>query len=242
MRATNFEFRYRFYIVTLIFWLGFSCYQIDHQNAAESIERFLGFTSKFALQLTFGFGALMVAAGAAIRTWATAYIHTDVVHDMDLHTDRLVADGPYRYVRNPLYLGILLLSVGMGLMASRLGWFVLIAANAMFYLRLALREEAALTETQGESYLAYKRAVPRIVPSLTPRLPSSGRAPQWAQAFIGEGFMWAFAVLTLLFAFTLWSRRMWQLTGLILLGYLIGQIILRQKKKKTEGSREVPIS
>ena len=230
MRATSFEFRYRFYIVSLIFWFGFSCYWIDHQNAAESIALLLGFPSKFALKLFFGFGALIVAIGAAIRTWATAYIHSDVVHDMDLHSERLVADGPYRYVRNPLYLGVLLLSAGMGLMASRLGWFVLFAANTVFYMRLALREEAALTATQGESYLAYKRAVPRIIPSLTPRVSSSGRTPQWGQAFVGESFMWAFAVVTLLFAVTLWSRRTWELTGIILLGYFVGQMLLRRKK------------
>ncbi len=230
MRATNFEFRYRFYIVALIFWLGFNCYGIDHQNAAESVALLLGFTSKLAVKLVLGFGALIVAVGAAIRTWATAYIQSDVVHDMDLHADRLVADGPYRYVRNPLYLGVLFLSAGMGLMASRLGWWVLFAANTMFYLRLAFREEAALAATQGESYLAYKKAVPRIVPSLTPRLPSSGRAPQWRQAFVGESFMWAFAVVTLMFAVTLWSRRAWELTGLILLGYFAGQMLLRRKK------------
>jgi len=231
MRATNFEFRYRFYIVSLIFWFGFSCYWIDHQNAAESIALLVGFTSTFALKLVLGFGALIVAIGAAIRTWATAYIHSDVVHDMDLHSDRLVAEGPYRYVRNPLYLGVLLLSAGMGLMASRVGWFVLVVANTLFYLRLALREEAALAAAQGEAYLAYKRTVPRIIPSLTPRLLSSGRTPQWGQAFVGESFMWAFAVVTLLFAVTLWSRRSWALTGVILLGYFAGQMFLRRKKR-----------
>src|SRR5271163_3830190 len=183
MPATNFEFRYRFYIVSLIFWIGFSCSGIDHRNAGESVASLLGFSSKLAIQLVFGFGALIVAIGAAIRTWAAAYIHSDVVHDMELHSERLVADGPYRYVRNPLYLGVLLLSAGMGLLASRLGWFVLLAANTLFYMRLALREEGALTATQGESYLAYKKAVPRIVPSLTPRLPSAGRTPHWGQAF-----------------------------------------------------------
>ncbi len=231
MRATNFEFRYRFYIVCVIFWLGFGCYWIDHHNAAESIALSLGFRSKLALQLVLGLGAIAVALGATIRTWATAYIHSDIVHDMELHSDRLVADGPYRYVRNPLYLGVLLLSAGMGLMASRLGWFVLFAANTLFYTRLAVREEAALAATQGEPYLAYKRAVPRIVPSLTPRLPSSGRTPLWGQAFVGESFMWAFAVLTLLYAVTLWSRRMWELTTVILLLYFAGQMLLRRKKQ-----------
>ncbi len=231
MRATNFEFQYRFYIVCLIFWFGFGCYRFDHQNAAESVALLLGLKSMLALKLILGFGAVTVALGATIRTWATAYIHSDVVHDPELHSERLVADGPYRYVRNPLYLGVLLLSAGMGLMASRLGWLVLIAANTVFYLRLVLREEAALAIAQGEPYLAYKRAVPRILPSLTPRLPSSGRTPQWGQAFLGESFMWGFAVLTLLFAVTLWSQRLWEFAGVIVLGYFAGQMLLRRKRR-----------
>jgi len=217
----------------LIFWLGFSCSGIDRQNAGESVATLLGFSSKFAVQLMFGFGA-SVSSGATIRTWATAYLHTDVVHDMELHSEHLVADGPYRYVRNPLYLGVLLLSAGMELMASRLGWFVLVAGNTVFYMRLALREEAALTATQGGPYLAYKIAVPRIIPSLAPRLPSSGRTPHWGRALAGESFMWGFAVATLLFAVTLRSRLTWELTMVILFRYVAGQIMLRRKKKLTK--------
>jgi protein-S-isoprenylcysteine O-methyltransferase Ste14 len=231
MGATNFEFRYRFYIICVIFWIGFGCYRIDHQNAAQSVLIFLGFQSKFALQLFLAFGAVVVALGAAIRTWASAYIHADVVHDMDLHSDRLVADGPYRYVRNPLYLGVLLLAAGMGLMASRLGWFVLVAANCVFYLRLTLREEVVLAAAQGESYLAYKRAVPRFIPSFTPRLPSSGRTPRWGQAFLGESFVWAFALVTLLFSIAPSGRHTWELVWVIVLGYMAGQVLLRRKKK-----------
>ena len=143
-----------------------------------------------------------------------------------------VADGPYRYVRNPLYLGVLLLSAGMGLMASRAGWLVLVAGSALFYLRLALREEAALTATQGEPYDLYKNTVPRIIPSLTPRLASSGRNAHWGQALAGESFMWAFAVATLLFAITLHARLTWRITAVVLCGYLVSQIVLRRRKKR----------
>lgn len=46
--------------------------------------------------------AMLVGAAAEIRTWATAYLGSEIVFDLNLHTNRLVADGPYRYVGNPL--------------------------------------------------------------------------------------------------------------------------------------------
>jgi protein-S-isoprenylcysteine O-methyltransferase Ste14 len=56
---------------------------------------------------------------ALVRSWAEAYLHSSVVHDSELHTERLMADGPYRYVRNPLHLGLILLAAWMRTMASR---------------------------------------------------------------------------------------------------------------------------
>jgi hypothetical protein len=50
------------------------------------------------------------------------------MRDSRVHTERVLADGPYRYVRNPLYLGNILMATGIGLMASRIGFLVLVPA------------------------------------------------------------------------------------------------------------------
>jgi protein-S-isoprenylcysteine O-methyltransferase Ste14 len=63
-----------------------------------------------------------------------------------MHSELLVADGPYRHVRNPLYLGNVLQAFGIGLMASRLGFAFLTIANTIFMIRLILREEAGLLQ------------------------------------------------------------------------------------------------
>ncbi len=131
MRATELEFRYRFFVITAIYFLGFGCYAVDHVNAGVAIAHWLsgaaapitGPRSALLLKLIFGVGALLAIAAAVVRTWAAAYLKSDVVHDLDLHSDALVADGPFRYVRNPLYVGGVLLGIGMGLMASRVGWW-----------------------------------------------------------------------------------------------------------------------
>ncbi len=233
MRATNFEFRYRFFVLAVVFFLGFGVrFDRFQMIAAESLANVSGRPTQLRTQCFIGLGALIIGLAAAIRTWATAYLNGEVVHDMALHSDRVVADGPYRYVRNPLYLGTILLTVGIGLLAPVPNWILMVAAGTLFNYRLILREEDALTASQSEDYLRFKRAVPRLIPSLTPRLPASGRAPAWSQAWRAESFFWAFAIGQLFFAFTL-SRQL-LLTSIFgaLIVYAIAHVVNSQRQKR----------
>jgi len=218
MQATEFEFRHRFWVICAVFAVGFACYSIDHRNAATALAR----GSSDGVHLVLGLGALLAAAAAALRTWASAYMRTAVVKDQALHTDRLVADGPYRHLRNPLYLGMLLLAVCFGLMASRLGFLVIVVGLLVVVLRLIGREEAALSRTQGTAYAEYLARVPRLWPALAPRAPASGARPQWGQAVIGELMMWGFALGAGAFAVTLDRRLLYAFLILGFLGYLPG--------------------
>lgn len=204
MGATDFEFRYRFLIVSAIFFLAFSCYAFDRTNVAVALLQVVvgpGFSpvtpeGRRALRTVFGGGALLVAVAAGLRTWATAFLESEVVHDAHLRTEGLVADGPYRHVRNPLYLANVPMAVGMGLLASRTGFLILVVGSTLFVRRLITREESDLALAQGQRYRDYCGAVPRLLPSLKPRLPPGGRTPRWGQAVAGEIFFWIFAAAT----------------------------------------------
>ena len=195
-------FRYRFWLFTATFMIGFGLSTVDHTNATVALVQRLS-DNPLALRAAFASLALLVVLAALIRTWAAAYLRSSVVHDGRLHTDALVASGPYRYVRNPLYIGVLLFGVGLGMLASRIGAIVIIGGVVAITLALIDEEERQLTAAQGESYAAYKRTVPRLLPSLTPRLPAASLAPRWGQAFAGEGMFWGFALGMILFAVTL---------------------------------------
>ncbi len=198
MKPTDFEFRYRALLISLIYMFGFWAYAIDHKNLTLAIaNRTVGAHSPHAHLLAsffFAFATLLIAFAALIRTWGAAYLHANVVHDVKMHSGILVADGPFRYVRNPLYFGGIVSSFGVGLMASGLGAAVIVVGLTLLYLRLTGREEAELEKQHGDSFREYSRRVPRLWPSLTPQVPAGDAQPQWGQAFLGEAFMWGFAL------------------------------------------------
>ncbi len=231
MRATEFEFRHRFYFIASIYYVGFACSAIDHRGVAAWLIHTFGWPDRPARHLLFGAATLLTVAAAALRTWAAAYLQSEVVHDTRLRSEKLVADGPYRHLRNPLYAGAWLLTLGVGLMASRLGFVVLACGITWFTLRLIGREEAVLAASQGSTFLDFKRAVPSVIPSLRPRVPAFGRPARWAQAFRGEAFMWVFAFAMLLYAVTLRARITFTLFFAALIGYVI--LNLRRAKQST---------
>jgi len=207
MKATRWEFENRALIIGLVFAAAFLCSPLDPRNAAvalaEPLAAWLHVEADRAARAIFALAAVCVTLGALIRTWASAYLAADVVYAGSVKTASLVADGPYRFVRNPLYFANVLLAVGMGAMASRLGFAVLSGLMLLFSYRLILREEGELASAQGERYAAYRVRVPRLVPALRPRTPSAGRQPHWANGFKAEAWYWGFAAAIATFAATL---------------------------------------
>jgi protein-S-isoprenylcysteine O-methyltransferase Ste14 len=208
MQATLFEFRHRWWMIFSIFFLAFSAYAFDPVNCGATIaewaarERGMAAT-RDSYRVVFAFGTFLVGLATLLRTWGTAYLQADVMRDSRVHTEKLLADGPYRRVRNRLYLGNILLATGTGLMASRIGFLILAVGMTVFVLRLILREEAELLRDQGESYRRYCAAVPRLLPSVIARVPPAGNAPYWGQAIRAELTYWLFMLAVAAFALTL---------------------------------------
>jgi protein-S-isoprenylcysteine O-methyltransferase Ste14 len=234
--ASKFEFEKRFWIICAIYLVGFLLSVFDdtpfilalRHLIAPSITRDSSDVAAFA-RIVISAGALFVFLSAALRTWGAAYLRTEVVHDTAQHSEALIADGPFRYTRNPLYLANLPMAIGIGVLASRAGFVFLLLANWIFVYRLIFREEESLLKTQGESYRAYCRAVPRFLPALRPRVPSGNLQPDWGQAFAGESFVWLFGVAELLIAVTL---NPWIGLVAFLLGFVAHFLITREIQKQ----------
>jgi protein-S-isoprenylcysteine O-methyltransferase Ste14 len=190
-RATECEFRYRFGIIAGIFAVAFMCYRFDPLNVSAALSTMIVAVGRpgnpklfnVCLRGFFAFGALLVISAALVRSWAEACLHSSIAHDRDLRSDRLVAGGPYRHLRNPLCLGI-------GSLASRVRIIILVGGMTSFTYRLILREEASLLAAQGESYRRFFQSVPRLLPSLMPNAPAAGGQPNGTDGSTGELVMW----------------------------------------------------
>lgn len=118
----------------------------------------------------------IVLVGVAFRVWARCYF-TRGSDTRRIQAHRLIVFGPYRRVRNPLYVGNVAIAVGLALaLTDPIGAAVLLAALLLFYTGVIRSEEAVLERTYGESYLAFKRRVPRWLPALVPA-PADPDAP-----------------------------------------------------------------
>jgi len=107
-------------------------------------------------------GAIFFFTGFFIRVWAQMYLHYRLKVKMKLTTT-----GPYRYVRNPIYIGNTLILVGICIMSGLL-WFVplAIAHCALVYTFAVKFEENHLQEKYGRPYQEYLQQVPRWIPHL----------------------------------------------------------------------------
>ena len=84
-------------------------------------------------------------------------------------TRRLVLRGPYRYVRNPMMIGVMLILLAEALLLQSWGiaiWFVVFLLLNLIYLPQV--EEKGLEQRFGEDYRQYTANVPRWIPRLTP--------------------------------------------------------------------------
>jgi protein-S-isoprenylcysteine O-methyltransferase Ste14 len=115
--------------------------------------------------ILFVLGWLLIAAFVALNVWAIrAMRRAGTTVRPDRATDHLVADGPFAFSRNPLYLAGTVLVLGLGLV-SGIVWFLPLAILAAFMVqKLAIeREERHLQARFGESYLEYARRVRRWI-------------------------------------------------------------------------------
>jgi protein-S-isoprenylcysteine O-methyltransferase Ste14 len=239
--ATRLEYRFRYALHFVLFLLGFTtpwneAIHLDPPgpNAhlwgllSADLARITGMNIAASFDTLLVAGIVLAVAGAALRTWGSAYLGSDVVQSRNMHTAEaapvsgMVEDGPFRHVRNPLYLGTMLHTLALALLMPLSGAVFTIGMMAVLQLRLILAEEPFLTARLGAPYLAYCALVPRLWPSLRPRVAAAGLVPRWPQAFLGEVYFWGVAGSL---AVAGWSYNTWPLTKCVIVSAGVSMVV-----------------
>ncbi len=200
MRASAIEFRLRMLIQVVLVVIGFwAPWARSWVPSAEFAPR-ISLLEWLALNLSrlglagFAFSAAVVIVGAALaaglgallRIWGAAYLGYTTIHGGRMQAGELMADGPYRFLRNPLYVGGWCMMAAISLLMPPTGALFTLPLVTVFYLRLILGEEAFLERRLGDPYRQYLRAVPRLFPRFRAGLPRAGRQPHWPVALLTE--------------------------------------------------------
>jgi protein-S-isoprenylcysteine O-methyltransferase Ste14 len=154
------------------------------------------------LEVAIGF--VIAAMGEAVRFWAAGHL---------LKTKELITSGPYRYTRNPLYLGRLLILTGLCVMARLpyyANWILLVVGYAVFFFYYMPRKErvepARLRAVHGEAYDRYFKAVPALLPTFRPY--ASGSNLGWSSdRMIRNREVWMVAGILAITLFLLWRSH-----------------------------------
>jgi protein-S-isoprenylcysteine O-methyltransferase Ste14 len=120
-------------------------------------------------------GEIVLAVAAVGLTWASALLCVSAIRTLGkqwtyrarvIAGHELVTEGPYSFVRNPIYLGMFGAIVGAGLVFSR--WWTLAAAVVIFLIGnwIRIRAEEKLLRTFGSKFDEYAGRVPAFFPGV----------------------------------------------------------------------------
>jgi protein-S-isoprenylcysteine O-methyltransferase Ste14 len=116
------------------------------------------------------FGFAIALCGELIRLWGVSWAGSETRTTGDVGGTYLIVSGPFSYVRNPLYVGNILMYLGIGFMSFALFPYLQIIALAFFlfqYSTIVKEEEGYLKKTFGLDYETYSKNVRRFLPRLS---------------------------------------------------------------------------
>lgn len=138
------------------------------------------FEDASVISLVYGF--VIALLGEAIRLWGVSWAGSETRTTGKVGGTYLIISGPFAYVRNPLYVGNILIYLGLGIMSFALFPYLQIIALLFFifqYYLIVKAEEEYLFNTFGEQYKKYFNSVPRFFPRFTPHRDATVEQPQF---------------------------------------------------------------
>jgi S-adenosylmethionine-diacylglycerol 3-amino-3-carboxypropyl transferase len=173
LKIRKFEFESRIFIsfglVASVCALSFSVF-VHFPAGAVILGGLAALPARLSSALGFTAAALAMAAASFLRIWAGSALTSRRMMSFQVKTDELLSSGPYRIVRNPIYLADLIAFSGFVFVLPPIG-LLLPVLLFLHYTQLIAYEEISLRREFGPFYAEYERRVPRLLPG-----PGSGEA------------------------------------------------------------------
>lgn len=136
-------------------------------------------------------GFAISVIGEFIRLWGVSWAGSETRSTGGVGGTFLIVDGPFGHVRNPLYVGKILMYTGIGIMSFALFPYLQIIGLLFFsiqYHLIVTEEEGYLRKTFGKQYQDYTENVPRFFPRVTAYKISKIERPDfsWKEGFVSE--------------------------------------------------------
>jgi len=157
-------------------------------------------------------GFVIALSGEFIRFWGVSWAGSETRTTGSVGGTFLIVSGPFAYVRNPLYVGNILLYFGLGIMSFAIFPYLQIVAIIFFFIQyhfIVKEEERYLEKAYGKDYEAYVKNVPRFFPKLVSYKVKNLQQPSfnWKSGLKSERrTLQAFSLVTLIILL-IWVRR-----------------------------------
>jgi len=231
MRATQWEFRYRFSIISSFFIVGFLAPWLFLLRDGPRSTTWLwlsfqlsqsGWVDLSTATIVVTSAAILSAAlGAWLRFWGSAYLGAATVHSNQMHAIEVMDAGPFAHLRNPLYVGAFFTMLAISILMPPSGAAFCIAAYVIFIARIIGVEKAFLTEQIGSAYAAYCKHVPAVLPKLFAKKSALRLKPEWLRSLFDEFFGIAVTACFAIFAWRYNAQIMTRAMIICFGGFLI---------------------
>jgi protein-S-isoprenylcysteine O-methyltransferase Ste14 len=155
-------------------------------------------------------GFLVLCSGEFLRAWGVFYVGSETRVTHEVGASKLVTSGAFAHVRNPLYLGNILIYTGAGIMSNALTPWIQLAGLLYFifqYTLIVKEEERFLRNEFGKEYSDYCTNVPRFLFKLSPYQNSRKHRIDWQAGWASEMRSLQAILLVLIILVTLWLLR-----------------------------------
>lgn len=155
-------------------------------------------------------GGTIVLLGEFIRYWGVAYAGPLTRVTGSVGAPELIVSGPFAHARNPLYVGNIILYLGIGVMSNALVPWLVVTAAIWFvfqYSVIVSLEESFLKQHFKDTYATYVRNVPRFIPRIRPFVSpaQTNQKPDWKGSLRSERRTLQAILLTIAIIVVRWS-------------------------------------